>query len=129
MFNFIATAAPAAAGQAAAQTATASQSAPSGGGFMSLLPIIIIFAVMIFFMSRSQKKQQRKREEMLSRIAKGTKVLLASGIYGVVVEVKDDVFVVEIADNVKIRVARAGIADTVQSETADAKNPDAGSKK
>ena len=75
-----------------------------------MLPFIIIFVVMIYFMNRSQKKQMQKRQEMINKIAKGTKVLLTSGIYGVVDAVHDDSMIVEIANGVKIKVAKAGIA-------------------
>ena len=86
--------------------------------WMSLLPFILIFVVMIFFMNRSQKKQMAKRQEMMNKITKGTAVLLASGVYGKVAEVREDSFLVEIADNVKIRVNKSGIAAIDEPEAA-----------
>ena len=101
-------------------TATVEQpaSAPKNGNaqatppspWTSILPFILIFVVMMFFMSRSQKKQMAKRQEMMDRITKGTAVVLTSGVYGKVVEVREDSFIVEISDNVKIRVNKSGIA-------------------
>ena len=76
---------------AAAQAAPAAGNAAAAkgqGGLMSFLPIILIMVVFMFFMSRSQKKQQQKRQEMLDHIVKGTKVTLASGICGVIDEVR-----------------------------------------
>ena len=84
-----------------------------GNPWMQLLPFILIFVVMIFFMNRSQKKAMAKRQEMMDRIAKGTKVLLTSGIYGTVDAVQDDAMIVEIANGVKIKVAKAGISNIV----------------
>lgn len=84
-----------------------------GSPWLSMLPFILIFVVMIFFMNRSQKKQMQKRQEMMDKIAKGSKVLLTSGIYGVVDAVHDDSMVVEIASGVKVKVAKAGVADVV----------------
>ena len=55
----------------------------------------------------------QKRQEMMDKIAKGSKVLLTSGIYGVVDAVHDDSMVVEIASGVKVKVAKAGVADVV----------------
>ena len=83
---------------------------------MRLAPIFIILIVFMFFMSRGQKKQQMKRQEMLDRIAKGDEVLLASGIYGKVSEVRQDDFMVEISGGVVIKVAKAGIANVVPGE-------------
>ena len=81
-----------------------------GNPWIQMLPFILIFVVMIFFMNRSQKKQMQKRQEMMDKIAKGTKVLLNSGIYGTVEAVNEDSMIVEIATGVKVKVAKAGIA-------------------
>ena len=89
------------------------QAQQQGSPWLSMLPFILIFVVMIFFMNRSQKKQMQKRQEMMDKIAKGSKVLLTSGIYGVVDAVHDDSMVVEIASGVKVKVAKAGVADVV----------------
>ncbi len=100
---------------AAAQAAPAAQK-PQGSPLMSFMPIIIIMVVFMFFMSRSQKKQQQKRQDMIDHIVKGTRVLLASGICGVVEEVKENEFIVEIAPGVKICVVKNGIAEVVSDE-------------
>ena len=102
---------------AAATTAPATaQAQPAGGGLMGMLPIFIIFGLMIFFMMRSQKKQQQKREQMISQIAKGTKVILSSGFLGTIVEVREKTFLVEIANGVRVEVVQAGIGDIVPAE-------------
>ena len=87
-----------------------------------MLPIIIVFAVLIFFMMRSQKKQAQKRQQMIDQVVKGTRVLLNSGMYGTIVEVKSNSFVVEIADRVQVEVVKNGIADlAVDPKEADPK--------
>ena len=83
---------------------------------MGMLPIFIIFGLMIFLMIRSQKKQQQKRDQMISQIAKGTKVILASGFLGTIVEVREKTFLVEIANGVRVEVVQAGIGDIVPAE-------------
>lgn len=86
-----------------------------------LMPILII-VVMIFIFSRSNKKQQQKRQEMLDRIVKGSKVLLNSGVYGKVAEVREKEFLVEIADNVKVLVIKNGVASVEEeNKNGDAK--------
>ena len=102
--------------QSAGDAAAAAQQQPNP--WMSILPFIAIFAVMIFFMNRSQKKQMAKRQEMMDKITKGTAVVLTSGVYGKVAEVREDSFIVEIADNVKIRVNKSGIAALDEPEAA-----------
>ncbi len=112
MFNLLLAAneAAAAAAPVAQQSAGDAPVAQQPNPWMSILPFILIFAVMIFFMNRSQKKQMAKRQEMMDKITKGTAVVLTSGVYGKVAEVREDSFIVEIADNVKIRVNKSGIA-------------------
>ena len=103
------------AAQAAPVAQGAAQGKPQGSPFMSFVPMILVFVVLIFFMNRSQKKQQQQRQNMIDQITKGAKVLLTSGIYGTVEEVQDEAFIVEIADQVRIKVNKNGIA-TVETE-------------
>ena len=86
-----------------------------GSNWSMLMPIAII-VIMIFLFSRSNKKQQQKRMEMLDRIVKGTKVLLNSGVYGKVSEVREKEFLVEIAENVKVLVVKNGVASGEDEE-------------
>ena len=104
------TAAPAAAQTTTTVVADGAAAAPGAAAqpqpnmLTGMLPIIIVFAVMIFFMMRSQKKQAQKRQQMIDQVVKGTRVLLNSGMYGTIVEVKSNSFVVEIADRVQVEV-------------------------
>lgn len=122
------TAAPAAAQTTTTVVADGAAAAPGAAAqpqpnmLTGMLPIIIVFAVMIFFMMRSQKKQAQKRQQMIDQVVKGTRVLLNSGMYGTIVEVKSNSFVVEIADRVQVEVVKNGIADlAVDPKEADPK--------
>ena len=87
-----------------------------GNGWMGMLMPILLIVVMIFIFSRSNKKQQQKRMEMLDRIVKGSRVLLNSGVYGKVAEVREKEFLVEIAENVKVLVVKNGVASVEDGE-------------
>ena len=55
-------------------------------------PFIMILVMVLFmwlFIYRPQKKQQQKRQQMLDTIAKGTRVMLNTGMFGTVVEVRE----------------------------------------
>lgn len=122
-------AAPAAPANSAAQTEMVQSSATQGeaapqqkkDGWTGMLLPILLIVVMIFFFSRANKKQQQKRMEMLDRIVKGSRVLLNSGVYGKVVEVKEKEFLVEIAENVKVLVIKNGIASVEEEKSGDTK--------
>lgn len=75
----------------------------------SFLPIILLFVIFYFLLIRPQQAQQKKRREMLASLQKGDRVVSIGGIYGMIKEIKDDVVILRIADNVNIKMARAGI--------------------
>ena len=104
-------------------TATASvlplaqAAAPAGPSIvMQLLPIVLIFVVFWFLILRPQKKQQDQRKKMLEAIQRGDRVLTTGGLYGTVKDVKGDVLVIQIAENVKVEVARAAITGVTTGE-------------
>jgi preprotein translocase subunit YajC len=65
-----------------------------------------------------QQKQRKKMAEMLGAVKNGDKVITTSGIYGTINGIDGETFILKVADNVKIRVARAAIAQVEASEDA-----------
>ncbi|MGD9480986.1 preprotein translocase subunit YajC [Shinella sp. G-2] len=96
--------------EAFAQTAT-----PGGPGadiFMTVMPFLLIFVVMYFLIIRPQRAAMKRREELLKNIRRGDQVVTGGGIVGKVTKVVDDSELeVEIAEGVKVRVARSGISE------------------
>ena len=88
---------------------TASGSEGSPNMLMQLLPFLLIIVVFYFFMIRPQVKRQKELRKYRENLKKGDKVVTTGGIYGKVIEVKDSHVVIEIADNVNIKVDKAGI--------------------
>ena len=97
--------------------AVANPAKPKRSMLMEFLPIIIIIVVFYIFIFRGNKKQQQKRQEALDRIVKGAPVMLNSGVFGKVVEVREKEFLVEIADNVRVLVIKNGV-NPVEEENA-----------
>jgi len=60
-------------------------------------------------MIRPQMKRQKELAAFRNSIAKGDKVVTTGGIYGKVVEIKDAIVILQVDDNVKIRVDKAAI--------------------
>ncbi len=82
-----------------------------GGGFApSLMVLIAIFIIFYFLLIRPQQKQQKKLQEMRTALKKGDKVLTSGGIYGTVQNVTDDIVSLQIADKVKVEVAKNSVA-------------------
>lgn len=84
--------------------------------FASFLPIILLFVIFYFLLIRPQQQQQKKRKEMLASLQKGDRVITIGGIYGMIKEIRDDVVVLRIADNVNIKMARTGIDRVIKEE-------------
>ena len=103
--------------------AQAQQGQASGGTaqLFSLVPFVIVIGAMFYIMYRTQKKEAKRREEMIGSVKTGDKVLTVGGIYGIVSNVKDDCFVVKIADNVKIEVAKSAVNSVVNEKAKEEK--------
>jgi preprotein translocase subunit YajC len=78
-----------------------------------LLPIVGMLLIFYFLMIRPQQKRQKEVQKMLSAIKKGDRVVTASGLYGTVSGVKDDVLVIQIADNVKVEMVKNAVTGVV----------------
>ena len=91
----------------AADAATAGVSS----GLMQFLPLVLIFVVFYFLLIRPQQKRMKAHREMLANVRRGDTVVTSGGIIGTVLRVQDNELQVEIADGVKVKVARDMIAN------------------
>ena len=80
-----------------------------GGGAMMWVMMALIFVVMWFFMIRPQRKQQKELQAFRDGLKKGDKVVTIGGIYGTVCEIKDATVLIEVDNNVKIRVSKQAL--------------------
>ena len=101
-----------------AQGATPAAPQQSGGipGVM-IIGYLLLFAAMYFFMIAPQRKKQKAHEKMLASLQTGDEVVTTGGIFGVITNVKDDRFVVRIAENTKIEVGKAFVQTVLTRKT------------
>ena len=78
--------------------------------FEAFLPMAIVFGIFYVLVIGPSRKKQTDQEKLLKELKSGDKVLLSSGIFGVVTGVDEKMVYVRIADNTKIRVQRSAIA-------------------
>ncbi len=81
----------------------------AGGGASMWIMLLLIFVVMWFFMIRPQRKQQKELQAFRDGLKKGDKVVTVGGIYGTVSEIKENYILVEVDNNVRIRVSKQAI--------------------
>ena len=100
------------------------QTAPGIGGpgpMMTIFPFILIFVIMYFMVIRPQQKKGKEHQEMLKKLKRNDEVMTSGGIYGKVIDLKDAVVTLEVAPNVRIRVARPQIATVVGGDKSSGK--------
>ena len=90
---------------------------PAAGGMGStVFMLVMMVAIMYFVMIRPENKRKKEAEEMRSAVKKGDKVVTIGGIVGVVVDVKENKFVMETgADQVRIEFEKWALSS---NETA-----------
>ena len=93
--------------------AGAAQGAGGGGNFTFLIMMVLIFVVMYFFMIRPQQKKQKEMVKFRESLQKGDKIVTIGGIYGVIAEVKERYVLVEVDNNVKLRIDKSSIVKDV----------------
>jgi preprotein translocase subunit YajC len=88
---------------------------PSGGDGSgpSLTSNLILFgsiiAIFYFMIMRPQQKRQKERDAMLSAVKKGDKIITSGGVHGTVAGMDEKTILVQIADNVKVKMDRGAI--------------------
>ena len=92
--------------------------AGTAGMGSSMIMLVVMLAMMYFMLIRPENKRKKEAEEMRSALKTGDNVTTIGGITGVVVDVKEDKFVLETgADQVRIELAKWAISS---NESADA---------
>ena len=91
------------------------QGATGGGsGIGQLTPLVLIFVIFYFLLIRPQQKARKDRRAMLDNLRRGDDVITGGGIIGKVTKVNNDTEVtVEIAENVKVTIARSTITAVI----------------
>ena len=89
------------------------QGTGGGGGLGQFLPIILLFVGMWFLIIAPQRKRQKAHDKMLSELQTGDEIVTSGGVYGTITNVKEDRFIVRIADNTKIELGKSFVANKV----------------
>ena len=90
--------------------------ATAGGLGGTVIMLVAMFAIFYFMLIRPENKRKKEAEQMRSAVKTGDRVTTIGGVVGVVVNVKDDKFVLETgADQVRIEFAKWALSS---NETA-----------
>lgn len=75
----------------------------------TLIPFALVLGIMYFMILLPMKRQRTKVQEFQNSLKAGDKVVTTGGIYGVITRVNDNSVQLQVADKVRIEVARAAI--------------------
>ncbi len=95
----------------------APQPGTEGNPITTFLPLILIIVVFYFFMIRPQMKRQKDLRKFRESLGKGDKVVTTGGIYGKVAEIKDTYVLLQVDDNVKLRVDKSAVVKDMSDVT------------
>lgn len=93
----------------------------TGGGGGDILGTVMLFlpliAIWYFLIIRPQQQQAKKHREMIDNLRRGDNIVTSGGLIGKITKVVDDAeFQIEIAEGVRVRVARGSVAQ-IKSKT------------
>ena len=99
--------------------ALAQEGAPQGG--MGVMGQIIFFAgfilIFYFLIWRPQSKRAKEHKALMSGLNKGDEVVTSGGVAGKITKVTDDFIVLEVADNVEMKVQKVAVAAALPKGT------------
>jgi preprotein translocase subunit YajC len=88
----------------------------------TMMPLILLFGIFYFLLIRPQQQRVKAHQLMVEAVRRGDTVVTAGGMVGKVAKVKDDgEIMVEIADNVQVRVLKSTLTE-VRSKGGEVKS-------
>lgn len=71
---------------------------------------VVVFGLLIYFMMiRPEKKRKQAEQKLREGTQIGDEILTIGGIYGKIVSIKDDSYVIETIDHSKIRITKTAV--------------------
>lgn len=87
------------------------------GGFGAFIPLILMFVIFYFLLIRPQQKKSKEHRQMITDLKKGDRIITSGGLHGRITGISDATLTVEIADKVRVKVARANVGSMAQTST------------
>lgn len=83
---------------------------PDGGsGWIQFVPFVLVIGIFYFIILLQMQRKQKKVQEFQQALKVGDRVITTGGIYGQITKVTDDAVQLQIAEKVRIDIARAAI--------------------
>ena len=87
------------------------------GGFETIIFPVALLVLFYFMLVRPQSKRAKEHREMQSALTKGDEVVTDGGLMGKIVDVGDHAILVQLADNLEVKVRREAISSVLPKGT------------
>lgn len=81
----------------------------SGSPLLQIVPFVLILAIFYFIILLPTKRKQQKVQQFLDNLKVNDRIVMTSGIYGQITRLGEQSIQVQIADKIRVEVARAAI--------------------
>lgn len=89
---------------------TGAEAAPQQNPMHFFIMIGAMVMIFYFLIMRPQQKKQKEHQGMLGALKKGDQVITNGGFYGRITGINGDVITIELADRIRVKISRSGIA-------------------
>jgi preprotein translocase subunit YajC len=81
----------------------------AGSPLIQLIPFALVLGIFYFVVLLPMRRRQKKVEAFLSALKAGDRIVTSGGLYGVITKVNDQSVQLQVAQNVRLEVARSAI--------------------
>ncbi len=96
----------------------AQQSPSAQPGIVQLLPFVLIAGIFYLLIIRPMRNRQKSLDALIASLKNGDKVITNGGVYGTIAGDRENTFILKVADQVKMEVAKKSI-DSLQAPPED----------
>jgi preprotein translocase subunit YajC len=77
--------------------------------YVQFVPFVLVLAIFYFIIILPMRRRQKKVQEFLDGLKVGDRIVMTSGIYGLITKMSEKSVQIQIADKVRVEVSRAAI--------------------
>ncbi len=101
------------------QNAYAQGAQSQGDSTSFIIMMVLMFAAFYFLLIRPQQKKQKAHTELVAALSVGDEILTSGGILGKITGVSDHYAVVQVGENIEIKIQKSSVSVVVPKGTYD----------
>ncbi|HKK32547.1 MAG TPA: preprotein translocase subunit YajC [Desulfomicrobiaceae bacterium] len=92
-----------------------------GNPIAAFMPLIIMFAIFYFLLIRPQQKKQKEHKATLANLKRGDRIITGGGLYGRILEVKEDILTLDLGNDVQVQINRSFVSGLAEPKAQEPK--------